>query len=248
MPTLAKPLYLSIDLDESFVSSPQSDQDELFRLFESSQEAARLIYTSHDAAEQLISIAARAHLPVPEMFLADTGTSALKGDGTGTIEPLQRNVIQLWPGKDAVQSALRDLNGVKLITDSAHCRQTIELDSQEAFDAARVKIEALGCTLELRLGKLHDVLPFGVNKGTSLGRWLVQENVSPANFLAIGQAAGDLSLFGRGWRGAVFAHGDAELKASGARFHNVRILKHSGARGVLDALQSFGWLEMSAVA
>jgi hydroxymethylpyrimidine pyrophosphatase-like HAD family hydrolase len=123
----------------------------------------------------------------------------------------------------------------------------IELDSPEAFDAARVKVEGLGCTLEMRQGKLHDVLPFGVNKGTSLGRWLVQENVSPANFLAIGQAAGDLSLFGRGWRGAVLAHGTADLKAGAARFHNVRILKHSGARGVLDALQSFGWLEMSGV-
>ena len=247
MPMLAKPLYLSIDLDETFVSSPESDRDELLRLFETSQEAVRLIYTSHDSADQLISIAAGAHLPVPEMFLADTGTTALKGDGTGTIEPLQRNVIQLWPGKDAVQNALRDLKGVHMVTDSAHCRQMIELDSQEAYDAARVKIVALGCTLELRQGKRHDVLPFGVDKGTSLGRWLVQENVSPANFLAIGQAAGDLSLFGRGWRGAVFAHGDPELKAAGARFHNVRVLKHSGARGVLDALQSFGWLEMSAV-
>lgn len=248
MPTLAKPLALSVDLDESFVDVPQNELDDLLQLFETASESVRLVYTSHENAEALISIAARAHLPVPEMFLADTGTTALKGDGTGTIEPLQRNVVQLWPGKEAVQATVKQIEGVTLLEDSAPCRQSVQLSSVDAFDGVRAGIEKLGCTVELRHGDTYDVLPYGVDKGTSLGRWLVQENISPTNFLAVGQAPGDLSLFGRGWRGAVFPHADEELIAAASRFHNVRMLKKSGPSGISEALQSFGWLEMSGAA
>ena len=92
------------------------------------------------------------------------------------------------------------------------------------------------------------MLPFGVEKGTSLGRWLVQENVNPSQVVCFGQDHGDMLFFGRGWRGAVFAHAPADLRQDASRFHNVKILDSDGLRGVLDALQQFQWLEASASA
>jgi len=247
MVSLTRPLVLAIDLDESFAKSTDADRAEFMSLFEGS-EPLRVIYTSHRSAQQLIQLAADAQLPVPEMFLAESGTSALKGDGTGTIEPLQRSVIQLWPGKETVKETIGKVEGVKLLEDDSPCRQSIEVNGDEALAGASARADEIGCHISQRVGNQYDVLPFGVEKGGSLGRWIVQENINPGQVLAFGQDHGDLILFGRGWRGAVFAHAPVELRQDAARFHNVRVLHSDGLRGVLDGLTAFGWLEMSATA
>ena len=242
MPTLSKPLVLTIDLDDSFAESPAEDRAELVNAFETSEESVRLIYTSHENVEKLVEIAAKAELPVPEMFLADSGTTALKGDGSGTIEPLQRNVTQLWPGKDSVTKALGAIDGVTLLEDAAPCRQSFNVETDEALELCQTKADELGCSIEQREGNSYDVLPYGVDKGASIGRWIVQENVTPSHVVSFTQAKGDAMMFGRGWRGGVLGGAGEELKEGCKRFHNVRIMKTSGARGVLDCLHQFGWL------
>ena len=82
---LARPVMLAIDLDESFTQSDSGMREQLFGLIEESADDVRLVYMSHDSAENLIGLAASAELPVPEVFMADSGTTVLKGDGTGTI-------------------------------------------------------------------------------------------------------------------------------------------------------------------
>jgi hydroxymethylpyrimidine pyrophosphatase-like HAD family hydrolase len=248
MATLNRPLVLALTLDETFANADSKDRDALLDVMDSSPDKLRLIYMSHESAQTLIQLAARAELPVPEMFLADTGTTALKGDGAATIEPLQRNIVQLWPGKETVTRLLNPVPGLKLLEDDAPCRQAIEFENDEAQEAARQKIDGIGCHMSLRGGNRADVLPFGVDLGSSLGRWFVQENISPAHALAFGETLGDLSLFGRGWKGAVFAHAPDELKREAGQYHNVQIAKADGPAGVLSVLRFFGWLELSGVA
>lgn len=242
---LARPLALSIDLDEHFATASEADRDELLALFENTDEPVRLVYTSHGPAEELIALAARSHLPVPAMFLADSGTTALKGDGDGTIEPLQRNIIQLWPGKDAMTRALSELSGVKSLEDAAPCRQMVEINDAESLEAVRIKIESMGCSIEHRVDNRYDILPYGVNKGTSLGRWAVQENIQPNHFITMSSAPGDFCICGRGWRAAIFKSAPEDLRRECGRFHNVRLLKNDGPKGVVEALQYAGWLEMA---
>ena len=243
--TLVRPLVLAVDLDETFAAGDGSNRETLFSVLEAHADDVRLIYMSHDSAENLIGIAADAELPVPAVFMADSGTTVLKGDGTGTIEPIQRNIIQLWPGKEAVAKAIAEVDGVTAIDDEAPCRQGVKVEGDEALEALRVKADSLGCHLDRRGEGEWNILPFGVDKGTTLGRYVVEQNLAPNAVLAIAEHTGDDCLFGRGWRGGVFAHADSELKEFGDRFHNVTVLEKSGAAGVLDALRSQGWLELA---
>jgi hydroxymethylpyrimidine pyrophosphatase-like HAD family hydrolase len=243
--TLVRPLVLAVDLDETFAAGDGSNRETLFSVLEAHADEVRLIYMSHGSAEQLIGIAADAELPVPAVFMADSGTTVLKGDGTGTIEPIQRNIIQLWPGKEAVAKVIAELEGVTAIEDEAPCRQGVKVEGEEALEALRARADGLGCHLDRRGEGEWNILPFGVDKGTTLGRYVVDENLAPNAVLAIAEHTGDDCLFGRGWRGGVFAHADAELKEFGDRFHNVTVLEKSGAAGVLDALRSQGWLELA---
>jgi hydroxymethylpyrimidine pyrophosphatase-like HAD family hydrolase len=180
------------------------------------------------------------------MILADSGTTALKGDGTNTVEPLQRNILQLWPGKDPVVRALKDLQGVRAIEDSAPCRQGFHYETTDALAQAKAKAEEIGCQIQSRGTGRFDVLPFGVDKGSTVGRWLVQENIAPAQVLAFGEDHGDTSLFGRGWRGVVFPHAPAEMIQEAHRFRHVYMVPADGAKGVLEGLRHFGWLEVGA--
>lgn len=241
---LTKPLVLALDLDETFAASDEKLRTTLFSLLEAHADEIKLVYMSHASAEKLITLAAAAELPVPEVFMADSGTTVLKGDGTGTIEPLQRSIIQLWPGKDAVQRTLKEIGEIELIEDEAQCRQGIRVKGDDVLEALGQRMGEIGCHFEPRGENEYNVLPYGVDKGTTLGRFLVEKNIDPENVLAFGEDVGDDCLFGRGWRGAVFGHAAAPVREMGARFHNVVVLDLDGAPGVLEALYHHGWLEL----
>ncbi len=241
---LTKPLVLALDLDETFAASDEKSRTLLFSLLEAHADDVKLVYMSHASAEKLITLAAEAELPVPEVFMADSGTTVLKGDGTGTIEPLQRSIIQLWPGKDAVQRTLKDIGNIELIEDQAPCRQAIRVTDPAVLEVLGQRMGEIGCHFEPRGDNEYHVLPYGVDKGTTLGRFLVEKNIDPENVIAFGEDVGDDCLFGRGWRGAVFGHSAAAVREMGARFHNVVVLDLDGAPGVLEALYQHGWLEV----
>jgi hydroxymethylpyrimidine pyrophosphatase-like HAD family hydrolase len=243
---LTRPLLLALDLDASFVETFPDERRQLVEMLGAAQHPLRIVYMSHESAEALIHLAADAGLTVPHMLMADSGTTALKGDGTGTIEPLQRNIIQLWPGKDAVIRAMKPITTLRPLDDNAPCRQGFQYDTPPTLGEARKKADEIGCQVQERgLGRL-DVLPFGVDKGSTLGRYIVQENIAPTQVLAFGEAHGDVNLFGRGWRGVVFPHAPSELVSESRRFHNVFMVQMDGAKGVLEGLRHFGWLELSA--
>jgi hypothetical protein len=125
------------------------------------------------------------------------------------------------------------------------CRALSEQAPGTYKGALKVKADELGCHIDRRGDGEWNILPFGVDKGTTLGRYVVEENLAPNAVIAIAEHTGDDCLFGRGWRGAVFAHADGNLKEFGDRFHNVTVLEKSGAAGVLDALRAQGWLELA---
>ncbi len=237
---LTRPLVLSLDLDETFLEGDPQARRDLLDLFDASSEQLHLVYTSHETAEELIDLAAKAELPVPDVFLSDSGTTALKGDGTGTIDPLQRNIIQLWPGKPAVTRMVEGIEGAELLEDDSPCRQAVHYETEEAYNALKEGADNIGCHLVLRRHNRVDVLPYGVDKGSSLGRWVVEENFSPMHVLAFGESLGDVSLFGRGWRGVCFPHSPEEMIREATRFHNVYVAKEDGPAGVLDGLRHFG--------
>ena len=241
---LVRPLLLSIDLDDTFVESSAEARADLFALFEAHADDVQLVYTSHEPAEKLIEIAARAELPVPAMFMADSGTTVLRGDASGTVEPLQRNIIQLWPGKESVQKAIKAIAGLTLLEDGALCRESVKVEGEEALQTLQEKVQELGCHVDLKAPGEYFVLPYGVDKGTTLGRFLVEKNVNPNDVLAMGEAEGDDCLFGRGWRGAAFGHAVDSVREIGDRFHNVVVLKTSGAEAVLEALRQHNWVEV----
>ena len=99
---LQRPLVLALDLDSTFMEGEESDRSDLLDLLDHSREQLHLVYMSHGTAEELIGLAAQATLPVPDIFLADSGTTALKGDGSATV------VLTFWSCTSllAIQSGL----------------------------------------------------------------------------------------------------------------------------------------------
>lgn len=245
---LIRPLILALDLDETFLEADAQAKQDLQDLLDGFKDQVRLVYTSHDTAEELIGLAAKAELPVPDVFLSDSGTTALKGDGSGTIDQLQRNIVQLWPGKDAVARMVNAVEGATLLEDDSPCRQAVQYENDEAYEGLRQGADDIGCHLVLRRNNRVDVLPYGVDKGSSLGRWIVDENITPMHVLAFGESLGDVSLFGRGWKGVCFPHGPEEMVAEATRFHNVYVAKEDGPAGVIDGLRHHGWVTTSATA
>ncbi len=92
-------------------------------------------------------------------------------------------------------------------------------------------------------GTYVDVLPGGVNKGTTLRRVLAWLGRPEHDVVVAGDTLNDLALFETGLSGVVVGNCEAGLRERvGGRDH-VYVAAGHGAAGILEGLGHFGWIE-----
>src|SRR5690606_20978101 len=88
--------------------------------------------------------------------------------------------------------------------------------------------------------KYLDVLPQGVNKGSTLTKLVQHLGVDPGNVLVAGDTLNDLSLYHTGYRGVVVGQAEAGLSEATAGMDNVHHARSPGAGGILEAIKLDG--------
>ncbi|RJP32474.1 MAG: HAD-IIB family hydrolase [Phycisphaerales bacterium] len=83
-----------------------------------------------------------------------------------------------------------------------------------------------------------DVVPAGVNKGSSVRRLADWAGVDPRNVMVAGDTGNDLSMYERGFRGIVVANAHPVLRSLSAR--NIYQARAAHAAGVLEGVRH--WL------
>ncbi|HEX2207474.1 MAG TPA: HAD family hydrolase [Longimicrobium sp.] len=87
-----------------------------------------------------------------------------------------------------------------------------------------------------------DVLPRGVNKGTTLRRVLRWMGGGEGACVVAGDSLNDLALFETGLRGIVVGNCEPALRARVAPMDHVYPARGEGAAGVLEGLRHHGYL------
>ncbi|MQA92705.1 MAG: HAD hydrolase family protein [Gemmatimonas sp.] len=242
------PLILATDLDGTFAGGTSLARRDLQEAIRCSP-AATLIYVTGRSVPATREIIAEAPLPQPDLLIADVGTTVVRGDDFQPLREVQGTIEDLWPGADTVRHLFRDFPGIEEQEVRAPNRVSYWLREgamEETLTHMTERLDDERLDLIGSAGVYIDVLPPGVNKGSTLLRVLDWLDVPGADVVVAGDTLNDLALFETGLRGVVVSNCEAGLRDRLANRKHVYFARGEGAAGVHEGLQFFGCLQGGA--
>ena len=132
--------------------------------------------------------------------------------------------------------------------------QPVCVERRHAFDAdpelmdpelmQRLRQEGVDCLFSD--GRYLDVLPPGVNKGSTLQRVLELLELPQAPVVVAGDTLNDLALFQTGFPGVMVGNAEAPLLEWLPQLPNTYLANGAGCSAILEGLKHFGFGELLA--
>jgi hydroxymethylpyrimidine pyrophosphatase-like HAD family hydrolase len=195
----------------------------------------------HSVARLLVEQAAMG-LQAPHLVIGDVGCTVACG---ATLTPLSLAVAPieaLWQGRaELVRPLLAMVPGLSPQPLSAVRRLAYGIDPLRLDTRRLAAIEAHGVDCLVSGDKYLDVLPAGVNKGTSLLALLEWLELEPSLVVTAGDSLNDLAMFETGLQGVMVGNAEPGLvRALPGLARTYRASAH-GCDGILEGLRHFGF-------
>jgi sucrose-6F-phosphate phosphohydrolase len=238
---------LATDLDGTFAGGTAEERRALQAAVRAAPRAL-LLYVTGRSVPATRELMAEAGLPHPDVLIADVGTTVVAGEDFAPVAAVEEQLDAGWPGGDLVRERLEGLPGIE--EQDVRSRRRVgywlrEGEMDAVLSRMAERLEGLAVELVGSAGVYLDVLPAGVNKGTTLRRVLRWLDRSEAEVVVAGDSLNDLALFETGLRGVVVGNCETALRERlGERAHLYHASGH-GAAGILEGLHHFGcvWTE-----
>lgn len=238
-------LILATDLDGTFAGGTADDRERLQRTLRELPGTV-LIYVTGRSVPAAREIMRDAPLPHPDYLIADVGTSFRGGPELQPIEEIEAQIEAVWPGKAPIRERMHGVAGLEEQEIDADRRVSYwirEGGMDEAIARAADALAGLEVDLVASADVYLDVLPRGVNKGTTLRRVLQWLDRGEADVVVAGDTLNDLALFDTGLCGVVVGNCEAALLERVRGREHLFFASGDGAAGILEGLRHFGWLQ-----
>lgn len=242
-------LILATDLDGTFAGGTATDRQILQQTLQKLP-GAQLIYVTGRSFEATREIMAEAPLPHPDLLICDVGTSVRHGPDLTPLTEIESELDLLWPGAETIRSRMANVPGLEEQELRPPRRVSYwirEGSMDEAMERARVALGDLDVDLVASAEVYLDVLPPGVNKGTTLMRVLRWLERGETDVVVAGDTLNDLALFDTGLSGVVVGNSEPALRELVSGREHLYLATGEGAAGILEGLRHFGWLEEGKV-
>ena len=235
-------MILATDLDGTFLGGSEEGRKRLYDVLHSAPDA-NLIFVTGRGLARVIPLIEDPAIPTPDYVIADVGATVVHGDSLEPVEAIQQPIEERWPGADAVREALRrfDLREQSVPQER---RLSYWLPGGQVPDELRQVVEEeLGCDLLISAGQFLDVLPRGVNKGSTLLALLEETGLDHERVVVAGDTLNDLSLYHCELKGIVVGGAEEELRAQVQAIGGSSYLAEGpGCEGILEGLLHHGML------
>ncbi|WP_211227060.1 glucosylglycerol-phosphate synthase [Terrimonas ferruginea] len=231
-------LVLATDLDGTFLGGRSVHKQQLYRLIRE-REDIRLVFVTGRGLETVIPLLNDPVIPNPDYIICDVGATIVNGHTLEPIQPLQAGIEHKWPGRLVMQNKLKKVRGLRWQPVPQVRRCSFFFDETTDFDHLQRIADASGCDVLKSAGKFVDVLPGGVNKGSSLIQLVKLLNIDPSHILVAGDTLNDLSLYQTGYKGVVVGHAEQKLLDATRESENVFQATEAGCGGILESLAYF---------
>ena len=231
-------MLLATDLDGTFLGGSTPDRQRLYHLIRNNPEI-KLVFVTGRGIETVLPLVHDPLVPNPDYIIADVGATVVYGKNMQPMAPIQAEIEQLWPGKFNVRNRLAKIEG--LVPQEVPQQRRCSFFYDEATDFGKIQEEAnaLGCTVLTSAGKYLDILPKGINKGSSLVKLLEHIGFPEAQVLVAGDTYNDFALFTTGYSGVAVGGSEPRLLDDLRGFDNVYLATQPGAGGILEAMEHF---------
>ena len=181
-------------------------------------------------------------LRAPHLVIGDVGCSVACGASLALLSSAVDPIQQRWEGKhDPLRALLDGAKGLSPQPISAERRLAYYYDP-ETFDHGLIaEIERHGVDCVLSDNQYLDVLPAGVNKGSTLLALLEVLAIEAERVVTAGDSLNDLAMFETGLSGVMVGNAEPDLLAALPRLQGIYLAQGHGCMGIVEGLRHFGF-------
>ena len=232
-------LVLATDLDGTFLGGSDEDRQQLYRLIQE-HPSIRLVFVTGRGVDSVVSLLNDPRIPTPDFIIGDVGATVVDGLTLDPVQPLQAEIEHLWPGSLVVGNKLKDIPGLQLQRVPMNRRSSYFYSDHTDMEQLQLSADALGCDVVVSAGKYIDVLPPGINKGSTFRKLVKLLGVKEDDILVAGDTLNDLSLFRTGYKGVVVGEAEPALIEATVDQEHIYHAASAGCGGILEAFKSLG--------
>lgn len=235
-------MILATDLDGTFLHGDATLKRTLYQHIEEDPDWT-LIFVTGRGVERIIPLVSDPDIPNPDYIIADVGGTVVDGRDFQPIQPIQMEVENVWPEHEVILDRFMDVDGLVLqdVPQDHRCSFLFEgtIDWQHVHALAAMD----HCEVLVSSNRYLDILPKGVNKGSSLRKLIAQQKDLLCHgdaILTAGDTLNDLALLKAGYPAVAVGNSDADLLATTRDIATIYHARAEGAGGILEALEHFG--------
>jgi len=234
-------MLLATDLDGTFLGGLSEHRHSLYQLINQSQDI-QLVFVTGRGLEAVMPLLADPAVPVPSYIICDVGGTVVDGATLQPVQPLQAGIDLRWPGEPVVAEAMRPFANMERqeVPQQRRCSYFCHGDAVTPEVAAVAR--SLNCDVLYSASRYLDILPAGVNKGSTLTALVEHLGVDRDSVLVAGDTLNDLSMYEAGFKGVCVGESEAGLLEATAGMPQVLAAQAAGAGGILEAIIHFDLL------
>lgn len=244
-------MLLATDLDGTFLGGTADDRQTLYQLIAGNQDI-QLVFVTGRGLEAVMPLLSDPMIPTPDYIICDVGATVVDGASLQPVQPLQSDIDQRWPGERVVAQAMAAFAGLERQEVPQQRRCSYFCDAGAVTPALSAQAQALGCQVLFSADRYLDLLPAGVNKGSTLQQLVAHLGVDPQQVLVAGDTLNDLSMYAAGFQGVCVGASEPGLLTATQAMPHVMHASEPGCGGILQAIVHFsllrpGYLDASLV-
>lgn len=231
-------MLLATDLDGTFLGGKMQDRLELYRMIRQNPKI-KLVFVTGRGIETVIPLLNNPIIPTPDYVISDVGSTIVNGHTLENVEPLQSQIEAKWPHIYGLEAQILKIEGISKQEVPQQRRSSYYYTVDSDLTAIHAIAQENDLDLITSVDKYLDLMPQGVNKGSSLQALISYLNEDPEDVLVAGDTLNDLSLFQAGFKGVAVSRSEQKLIDAVQGIPDILQAEREGAGGILEAMENF---------
>lgn len=231
-------MVLATDLDGTFLGGVSIQKQQLYDLIKNDSDA-QLIFVTGRGLESVLPVLNDPGIPLPDYIICDVGATIVNGHTLEPVGSLQSDIEQRWPGRSKITEQLQGIDGLSYQEVPQQRRCSFFTESELTIGRVRAAVNEMDCEVIYSANRFLDVLPWGVNKGTSLTKLMAFLEINAEEVLVAGDTLNDLAMYRCGYKGVVVGNSEDKLVKATAGIEDIYYAAAAGAGGIMEAILHF---------